>query len=245
MKKVLALLLALCALLSLAACAGKSGSTEGGKLQLEKEGVAAYNYSGSEKAFLTALGLADRLSVVGYCAPANARSMELTRQVLQPDGTWSIERIFAASREEGDETVLQGLISVLRGADNSFTYGWENGDSGNWACSFTEMPEMDFAVKTRQRVFMPKSHYFEMDKELPLAVTVFDDEEGLAAMDPIDYYTPELFEGMNYVEVICLRFRETPLEGATVRMDGTLAPEAGLDAAVDSNAGKPTEVPAA
>lgn len=225
MKKLLFTAVLLAMIIALTSCSGDnkqpnltakpsaqlSEQSEGDKEPdlTEKAGIGPYKLSESDVELLQAFGIqSGRSQILSFKAPEETRSVELKVYTLGQDGSW--ESLAAVGLSSG------GIVSpgehkgtfAMRLIDNravEYYLSYRGGTSFK-----TEEIEVDKDIGlASSHGFLTKFMEIEIDKEIPVAVMVYDFFESGTMMrshEPEHYFTPSVFAGMDLVQAVTLTF---------------------------------------
>lgn len=202
LKKIIFAIILFSMAAALSACSGKE---EVPKL-LNKEGIAPYELSQSEHYVLEMFGMDKSSHMISFNAPNEAITLKITVYYL-----------------EGEAWTEVGGGAVSLGEDREISRRLQ----GTMAMELRENHVMDFTVDTMGRAaftskeiqpvgeesaqavgFLQDFKEIELNKEIPIALMVYDDGTSMKELSLDYYFEPSMFEGMNLVQAVTVTFSD-------------------------------------
>jgi len=174
---------------------------------LAKEGIQPYKLSESEKDLLRSFGIeGENSQIIYFNSPKEAITMDINVYKLKDGKKWEI--ISSAGISIGKERIpieqLAGTLTMqLR--ENDVIYF--NINCGGRTSFKTDEIILDTETMISMKRFLQEFKRIEMDKEIPVALMVYDSGTIMRSYSLQDYFEPSKFEGMDLVQVITLIFR--------------------------------------
>lgn len=208
MKRLLSGLLILLMVLTLASCSKKGGPLDSFDIP-GKDEVAPYKLSEKEKELLKVFGIDinGNAQVFSLRTPKGTKAVEVYAYVLRDDLSWeSIDGIAVFSDDKVPIDSQEGLLSMLLREDYTIDFCFT---LGNGDVTFKSNEIEDYAGhKASYKAYLPASQEIEFDKEIPVAILVYDSGTSMRSYAPGQYFTPSDFEGMDLVQAVTLKFSD-------------------------------------
>lgn len=205
-KKIFLLILIFIIIMTLAACSNKEDSPK----FLTEEGIAPYEFSESEKYILQSFGMEDNSQIISFHAPKEAMSLNVNVYRLEGNKNWS--------------SVGSGSISIgtVRDPIEQLTGTFTMQLKENYAIDFIINSGGKFSYKTDEilldtepmasvKSFLKEFQKIEINKEIPIALMVYNSNTNIRTYSLQDYFTPFKFEGMDFVQIVTLTFSDREL----------------------------------
>lgn len=203
MKKSLTLVLMLTLTIMLAACSNNTGETK----SLSKEGIAPYELSESDTYLLQSLGLEMDANIITFKAPKTAKGLNVNAYVLNDDGTWKeaggVAVLLGQEADSADR--LEGTFAML--LKENYAIDFNIHMNGRFT-SQTEALDVDFENMVSGKGFLTDFQKIELNKEIPVALMVYDGGNSIRSYDMEDFFSPSKFEGMDLVQAVTLTFTD-------------------------------------
>lgn len=197
MKKF-TLSLALILLLFLSACS----ATEDAALSMQKEGIAPFVFSEREDFLLSAFSMKQNVALFTCKAPKDCKSVELYINTLNDTGTWDTDMVGAVYRPLDEDPPFEGTIAMVFGEDNSIEL------TALGFSTHIPAPNLGFTPVAQFRSQLPSFEEITLNEVLPLIVTVKDAGGSMDSFTLDDFATPEKFTGMDFVQVLTVKFSD-------------------------------------
>ena len=200
MKRIL-LLLSLALLL----CGCSREETQSGIPK--EEGVAPYELSQDQQELLGAFGMEDSARLFAFLAPEEAITIEVTACRLTDAGAWEVTGSGAMSIGTDRQPVsrLSGTIAMEQRDNYSIDFNINCAGRGSFS---SEEIELEQEPLGSTGCFLTEFQPIELNKEIPLAIVVDDSGTSMRSYTPQDYYEVSLFEGMDLVQAVTVRFTD-------------------------------------
>jgi len=200
MKKIIALILAATMTIMLAACSDNSG--------LKSEGIAPYELNDREKHLLQSFDLEDNSQIIEFNAPEKAISLNANVYRLNSDGEWNKtdEGGISIGTDREPVKVITGIFTMKPNKD--YTIDFVINSNGGKASYKTKefMIESNFTASAID--FLNEFQEIEINKEMPVALMIYDSGTSLRSYSVQDYFEPSKFEGMDLVQAVTLTFSD-------------------------------------
>lgn len=203
MKRVISVGLVFGLMMTLTACSGYSDGPE----FLDKEGIAPYELSKSNEYVLQSYGLNDISQIISYHAPKEALSLNVNVYRLEAGGKWgdigggSVS--IGIDRKPSDQ--LTGTLTMQL-KDN---YAVDFHINGNGVFFWTtDEILIDSEAMVSSVGFLQDFQEIEINKEIPVALMVYDSGMNMQSYSLQDYFEPTKFEGMDLVQMVTVEFSD-------------------------------------
>lgn len=206
MKKFASVVLLFIITVTLVGCSNK---TEMPKL-LDKEGVAPYELSESEKYILQSFGMDSNSQIVSFNAPKDAITLNVNVYRLQNNENWSNIGGGAISIGIDREPTKQLVGTFTIQLKENYAIDFNINSSGR-ASYKTDEISLSTEVVTSAKVFLREFQEIEINKEIPVALMVYDSGTSMRSYSLNDYFEPSKFEEMDLVQVVTLTFSNKEL----------------------------------
>ncbi|MEK4424673.1 hypothetical protein [Solibacillus sp. FSL K6-1523] len=203
MKKFFVLFLMMAMIIMLAACSNNASKTK----LLSKEGVAPYELSESDAYLLQSLGLEMDANILSFKAPKTAKGLNVNAYVLNNDGTWEDIGGVGVSlgQDTGTDERLQGTFAML--LKENYAIDFNIHINGRFT-SQTEALNVNFENMASLKGFLTDFRKIELNKEIPVALMVYDGGDSMRSYEMEDFFSPSIFEGMDLVQAVTLTFTD-------------------------------------
>lgn len=206
MKRFLSILLLLLIIIALTSCSSKNDTL----VPPKKDEVGPYELSQKEAELLQAFGLNihNNAQVISFKTPKETKAVEVNVYVLKDGTSW--ETIGGTSMFANDEIHLEqlsGLFSMILRENYAIDFNLIL--SGGGGVAFKSEAIEDYSGhKASIKGFLPAFQEIELNKEIPVAIMVYDEGTTMRGHVPEHYYTPSVFEGMDMVQAVTLTFSD-------------------------------------
>ena len=184
MKRIYKLIMTLTIITVLAACSSKADPPK----LLAKEGISPYELSENGKYILQSFGMEDNSQIITFHAPEKAITLNVNVYKLENAGGW--------------ENIVGGGISI--GTERKPTEGL----IGTFTMQLKENYAIDLEIKASTKSFLQDFQKIELNKEIPVAIMVYDSGTTMRSYSLKDYFEPSKFEGMDLAQVVTLTFSD-------------------------------------
>jgi len=205
-KKILFVILIVAAIVTLITCLIKIDSPK----HLKKEGIMPYQLSDDEKYILQSFGMEDNSQIISFRAPEEVITLNVNVYKLENGASWGKVGgggISIGTEREPMEQFIGNFTMQLK--DN---YAIDFNVNGGGRASYTTdeiIPDTKIVASTKS--FLSEFQEIEINKEIPVALIVYDSGTSMRSYTLQDYYDPSVFEGMDLVQVVTLTFTDKAL----------------------------------
>lgn len=193
-------------IMSLVACSNKTDSPK----LLTEEGIAPYELSESEKYILQSFGMEDNSQIISFHAPKEAITLNVNVYKLESDMNWSSIGGGAISIGTDREPIEKLTGTFTMQLKENYTIDFIINSAGRASYKTDEIllyTEPMASIKG----FLKEFQKIEINKEIPIALMVYDSGTSMRTHSLQDYFTPSKFEGMDLVQVVTLTFSDREL----------------------------------
>lgn len=187
----------------LVACSNK---TDVPKL-LTKEGIAPYNLSESEKYILQAFEMEGSSQIISFHAPKEATTLNVNVYRLEDNKSWNNIGGGAVSIGTDRKPIEQLTGTFTMQLKENYAIDF-NINSGGRASYKTNEIILDSEIMTSIKGFLQEFQKIEINKEIPVALMVYDSGTSMRSYFLHDYFDPSKFDGMDLVQVVTLTFTD-------------------------------------
>lgn len=170
-----------------------------------KEGIQPYNLSENERYLLQSFGMEGNSQIISFNAPKEAISLEVKVYKLGDNNKW--ETIggggISIGKEREPVNQLSGTFTLQLKENHAIDF---NINSSGRASYKTDEITIDKEIMVSAIRFLQEHQKIEMDKEIPVAIMVYDSGTVMKTYSLEDYFEPAKFEGMDLVQVVTLMF---------------------------------------
>ena len=190
-------------ILVLVACSERKGDSP---KPLAKEGVQPYSLSESEKYLLRSFGMEKNSQIISFNAPKEAITMDINVYRLTNDYMWEIIGGSGISIGKEREPIdkLSGTFTMQLRENHAIDF---NINTVGRASFKTDEIILDTETMASMKGFLQEYQEIEIDKEIPVALMVYDSGTSMRTYSLEDYFEPTKFEGMELVQVVTLMFK--------------------------------------
>lgn len=205
-KRLLSLILISAIVMTLLACSNKTDSPK----LLTKEGIMPYELSESEKYILQSFGMEGNSQIISFHAPKEAITLNVNVYKLENGKKWG--KIgggaisIGAEREPAEQ--LTGTFAMQLKENYSIDL---NINSSGRASYKTDEIILDTETMASTKGFLQEFQNIELNKEIPVALMVYDSGTSMRSYSLQDYFAPSKFDGMDLVQVVTLTFTDKKL----------------------------------
>lgn len=205
-KSIFSLILISIIIMTLVACSNKEDLPK----LLTEEGIAPYELSESEKYILQSFGMEDNSQIISFHAPNEAITLNVNVYKLEGDKNWSSIGGGAISIGTDREPIeqLTGTFTMQLKENYAIDFIMNSGGSASYK---TDEILLDTEPMASIKGFLKEFQKIEINKEIPIALMVYDSGTSMRTYSLQDYFTPSKFEGMDFVQVITLTFNDREL----------------------------------
>lgn len=172
---------------------------------LEKEGVQPYEYTESDTEILESFNLQDRANIISFKAPKSARNIEVNTFVLNKNYEWEDNGSGIVSIASDDSNNLEGTISILLNEDYSIDFIINTMGKASYK---TDKIVLDQQIVSSSRDFLSQYKEIKLNRQIPIAIMVYDSGNSMATYSIDDYFNPQKFQGMDLVQAVIINFTD-------------------------------------
>jgi len=198
-RKVIAMFLSVAIMLLLSACTSKRSAPK----MLSKEGIAPYELSKSDIYLLQSLGLDLNTNIISFKAPQNTKSLKVNVYLLKDNGTW--DATGGGQVSLGQEAGLEGTFAIM--LKDNFAINFCINTKGR-SLYKTDKLDVDYEVVASSKVFLSEFQKIELNKEIPVAIMIYDSGNSMGSYSTEDFFSPSKFEEMDLVQAVTLIFAD-------------------------------------
>lgn len=195
------LIIVLLILLVLVACSNNESNLK----PLAKEGIKPYDLSDNDKLLLRSFGMESNSQIISFNAPKEINSLELKAYKLGDNKKWETTGSgeISIGNEKKPTNKLIGTFTMQLREDYVIEY---NINTVGRASFKTDKIILDTEDVISTRNFLQEYQEIEVNKEIPVALMVYDSGTIMRTYSLEDYFNPIKFEGMDLVQVVTLKF---------------------------------------
>ncbi|MFJ5763918.1 hypothetical protein ACIP9C_01065 [Lysinibacillus sp. NPDC093210] len=172
-----------------------------------KEGVAPYALTASDTYLLKSLGLEKDTNIVSFKAPKTAKSLKVNVYTLQDDDTWSViggGQIFLGSDANANDS-LEGTFAMILKDDYAVDFNINTTATISYK---TDILDVDDEILASSKVYLTEFQKIEINKEIPVAMMIYNDSSSIKSFAMEDFFSPSRFEEMYLVQAVTLTFTD-------------------------------------
>jgi hypothetical protein len=205
MKKY-TLLLILTVFFCLIACTDTSES----EVISDQEGIFPYELSDSDKNILQTFDMTQNARIVSFNAPKEAITFKVNIYTLNSDNTWDLNGGSGSSigKERIPVDRLTGTFAMI--LKDNFAVDCFINCGGGSQFKVEEMQAKDNILASRV-YFLDELKEIELNKEIPVALMLYNNENFMYTHSLDDYYDPDRLGYLEVVQVITMSFTENEL----------------------------------
>lgn len=205
-KRLFSLILVFAIAITLIAC---SSNTDTPKL-LTKEGIKPYDLSDSEKYILQSFGMEGNSQIISFHAPKEAIALSVNVYKLENGVSWSSIGGGAISIGTERAPVEQLIGNFTMQLKENYAIDFNINASGR-ASFKTDEIILDTETMASIKGFLQEFQKIQINKEIPVALMVYDNGTSMRSYSLQDYFAPSKFEGMDLVQVVTVTFTDKEL----------------------------------
>lgn len=175
-----------------------------------KEGIQPYNLSENERYLLQSFGMEGNSQIISFNAPKEAISLEVKVYRLGDDKKWDVTGGggISVGKEREPVNQLSGTFTMQLKENHVIDF---NINSSGRASFKTDEVILDTETMASTKGFLREYQEIEIDKEIPVALMVYDSGTSMRSYSLQDYFEPSKFDGMDLVQVVTLTFTDKEL----------------------------------
>lgn len=205
-KRLFSLILIFTIIMALVACSNK---TDLPKL-LTKEGIIPYELSESEKYILQSFGMEGNSQIISFHAPKESITLNVNVYRLESDGNWGSIGGGAVSIGTDREPIEQLTGTFTMQLKENYEIDFNINASGRASYKIDEII-LDAEIMASSKGFLQEFQKIEINKEIPVALMVYDSGTSMRSYSLQDYFEPSKFDGIDLVQVVTLTFTDKEL----------------------------------
>ncbi len=149
----------------------------------------------------------DNTQILSFHAPKEAISMHVNIYRLENGENWSNigggTISIGAEREPSDQ--LTGIFTMQLKKDYAIDF---NITSNGRASYSTDSILLDTEITVSAKKFLMNFQEIEINKEIPVALMVYDSGKSMESHSLKEYFEPSRFAGMDLVQIVTLTFSD-------------------------------------
>lgn len=203
MKKFFAIVLTITMIMTVSACSNDTGAAK----LLDKEGVAPYELSENDTYLLQSLALEGDVNIISFKAPNTAKTLKTDVYVLEDNGIWNNVGggQVLLGQDAAPDARLEGTFAMLLKDDYAIDMHINTMGRSSYQ---TEKLDVDYEIIASQKGFLTDFQKIELDKEIPVAMMIYDSGTSMRTYSMDSFFTPSEFEGIDLVQVVTLTFTD-------------------------------------
>lgn len=205
-KRLFSLTLVFAIAITLIACSIKADTPE----FLAKEGIIPYELSESEKYILQSFGMEGNSQIISFHAPKEAITLNVNVYKLENGVSWSSIGGGAVSIGTEREPVEQLTGTFTMQLKENYAIDFNINASGR-ASYKTDDIILDTETMASTKSFLQEFQKIQINKEIPVALMVYDNGTSMKSYSLQDYFAPSKFDGMDLVQVVTVTFTDKEL----------------------------------
>lgn len=205
-KRVFSLILILAIAMVLVACSNKTDLPK----FLTKEGIIPYELSEGEKYILQSFGMEDNSQIISFRTPKEAVTLNVNVYRLEGSKNWNSIGGGAISIGTDREPIEQLAGTFTMQLKENYTIDFNINASGRASYKTNEII-LDAEIMASTKEFLQEFQKIEINKEIPVALMVYDSGTSMGSCSLQDYFDPFKFNGMDLVQVVTLTFTDKGL----------------------------------
>lgn len=205
-KRLFSLILIFTIVMVLVACSNKIDSIK----LLTREGIIPYELSESEKYILQSFGMEGNSQIISFHAPKEAVTLNINVYRLEDDENWSSIGGGAISIGTDREPIKQLIGTFTMQMKENYAIDFNINTSGR-ASYKTDDIMLDIETIASTKVFLQEFQKIKINKEIPVALMVYDSGTSMKSYSLQDYFNPSKFDGMDLVQAVTLTFTNKEL----------------------------------
>ena len=174
---------------------------------LNKEGIAPYELSESEKYIFQSFGMDGNSSIISFNAPKDAITLDVNVYRLENDENWSKIGGGAISIGKDREPTEQLVGTFTMQLKDNYVVDFNINSSGRASYKSDEIL-LNTEEVASAKGFLSEFQEIEVNKEIPVALMVYDSGTSMRSYSLQDYFEPSKFDGMDLVQVVTLTFSD-------------------------------------
>ena len=176
-----------------------------------KIGIAPYELSGHEEDLLESFGLSSENSqILSFRAPEEAVSVVITVSILEDNGSWKNTGggSISLGSSQSDQQ-LSGIFTMKAEDDHAIDLHINRAALYSFR---TDPIVLDNESLSGSTLFLREFTEIELNEEIPVALLMYDSGTAITAYSLQSYFEPTVFEGIDLVQAITVRFADTDID---------------------------------
>lgn len=177
-------------------------------------GIAPYELTKEEQSLLASFGMTDTSRIFRFHAPKEAVALHINAYQLDTDGKWKKNDDGAVSIDSAQDSVqgmeLKGTLAMEMQDDYSIDFHVNCAGRSSFTSDAGKLAQ-DHDYLASGKGFLDEFQNIELNKEIPIAVIIYDNGTSMRSYSVNDYFEPSVFEGMDLVQAITVEFSEQEL----------------------------------
>ena len=178
---------------------------------LDKEGIAPYELSDRDKYLLQAFNIDNNYQIISFKAPKEAVTLRVNVYSLKDGSNWENLGECAVSIGSERESDEQSAGTFTMSLKENYSMDLNIINTNGRASYKTEELTFDSEGISSTRRFLTELHNIELNKEIPVAVMVYDSGSSIQSYSLQDYFEPSKFKGMDLAQFVTLTFTDKEL----------------------------------
>jgi hypothetical protein len=182
-------------------------SSEDDTYLLSKEGVAPFKLSESNIYLLQSLGLERDTNIISFKAPITAKNLKVNIYILNDMGSWNVlsEGQVSLGQDANPEDRLEGTFAMM--FKDNYVIDFNINTMGRVSYQ-TDSLDVDYEIVSSSKGFLTDFQRIEINKEIPVAIMLYDSGNSMRSYAMEDFFSPSRFEEMDIVQAVTLTFTD-------------------------------------
>jgi hypothetical protein len=169
-----------------------------------------YELSESEKYILQSFGMEGNSQIISFRAPKEAITLKVNVYRLESEGSWKNIGSGATSIGSKREPTKQLTGTFTMQLKENYSIDFNINASGRASYKTDEILTGTENVASTKG-FLQEFQKIEINKEIPVALMVYDSGTSMRSYSLQDYFNPSKFDGMDLVQAVTLTFTNKEL----------------------------------
>lgn len=176
------------------------------------DGIAPYVLTDREKYLLQSFDLGNDWQIVGFKAPQKVITLKVNIYHLDNNGKWKKSDGGAISIGADREPIktMDGVFTMKTNKDYSIDFIISAG--GGRATYHTNQLTPEASIAVSEKVFLGEYQKIEINKEIPVALMIYDSGTCIGGFSLQDYFEPSKLKEMAFVQAVTLTFSDKPIQ---------------------------------
>ncbi|WP_201750376.1 hypothetical protein [Senegalia massiliensis] len=159
--------------------------------------------SESDIYLLQTLEIQDDINIISFKAPKNAKSLKLNVYVLNSNNNWDV--IGGGQVYAEPDSRLEGTFAMMLKDNHAINF---NINTIGRVSYQTDALKMENEISASSKSFLRDFQRIEINKELPLAIMIYDSGTMMRAYSLENFFSPSRFKEMDLVQAVTLTFTD-------------------------------------